>query len=366
MDDRIRLRRAASKATPLFGSRRLLVALGIVAGTAASPALGAEQLCVNTDGSGGCFTSIAAALGAGFRNVEIEVAAGVYPEPLLSIVVRRVTVRGAGAGATVIQGRFDVQNQSTRLVLSDLTVDGPDAGTAIRVGFRARLDLEHVEVTGAETGIEGIGGRSRATIVESRIHSNGAAGIERVAHLRLLRSLVQDNGSYGLLQSGNGAAMVDDCTFSGNADSAIYLYGGSVKLRGSTVVGSSTVDGGAVHVTAGGVLRFETSILTDDAGGTPGLPDLRIDDAARSNGFNLVKDPAVGTLPTGRTAFDVVGVDPLLGPLQDNGGSTLTHAPAPGSPALEAVVPPRFCRRVDQRGVSRDPAPCDIGAVEVP
>ena len=42
-------------------------------------------------------------------------------------------------------------------------------------------------------------------------------------------------------------------------------------------------------------------------------------------------------------------IDPLLGPLQDNGGPTLTHALLPGSPAINAGSnPERF--RFDQRG----------------
>jgi hypothetical protein len=32
---------------------------------------------------------------------------------------------------------------------------------------------------------------------------------------------------------------------------------------------------------------------------------------------------------------DTIFSDPLLGPLQDNGGPTLTHALSPGSPAID-------------------------------
>ena len=57
--------------------------------------------------------------------------------------------------------------------------------------------------------------------------------------------------------------------------------------------------------------------------------------------------------------------DPLLGPLQDNGGFTLTQVPGPGSPAIDAGDPAN-CSGVDQRGVARPQGPrCDIGAVEV-
>jgi hypothetical protein len=61
---------------------------------------------------------------------------------------------------------------------------------------------------------------------------------------------------------------------------------------------------------------------------------------------------------------DIVGQSPNLGPLQDNGGSTRTHALLAGSPALEAGA---GCPAKDQRGVDRPQgSACDIGALEVP
>jgi hypothetical protein len=60
----------------------------------------------------------------------------------------------------------------------------------------------------------------------------------------------------------------------------------------------------------------------------------------------------------------VIGDDPQLGPLLDNGGPTPTQAPSPGSPVLEVVGMP--CEEPDQRGMSRLPSPCDVGAHEEP
>jgi hypothetical protein len=65
-------------------------------------------------------------------------------------------------------------------------------------------------------------------------------------------------------------------------------------------------------------------------------------------------------------------VDPLLGPLQDNGGPTFTHALQPGSPAIDAIPwGTNGCGTIlisDQRWRAR-PQPagdsCDIGAYEV-
>jgi hypothetical protein len=61
---------------------------------------------------------------------------------------------------------------------------------------------------------------------------------------------------------------------------------------------------------------------------------------------------------------DLVNTNPLLGPLQDNGGPTLTLAPLAGSPAINAGDS-AGCPIFDQRGVLRPQGPvCDIGAVE--
>ena len=67
-----------------------------------------------------------------------------------------------------------------------------------------------------------------------------------------------------------------------------------------------------------------------------------------SRGYNLSSDDAFGIL-TG--PGDLIRTDPMLGPLQNNGGRTLTHALLPDSPAIDAgdpnFTPPPF---FDQRG----------------
>jgi hypothetical protein len=89
--------------------------------------------------------------------------------------------------------------------------------------------------------------------------------------------------------------------------------------------------------------------------------------SSTSHGYNLDSDGSCQlTAPT-----DLPGTDPRLGPLQDNGGPTLTHALLPGSPALDAIPwGVNGCGTSligDQRWQARPEAgegACDIGAYE--
>ena len=94
------------------------------------------------------------------------------------------------------------------------------------------------------------------------------------------------------------------------------------------------------------------------------------DGSITSEGYNLIEF-ITGCSVTGDTTGNIIGVDPMLGPLADNGGPTLTMEPLPGSPAIDAGSCSDQTR--DQRGLPRpvdDPgAPnvddgCDVGAVE--
>jgi subtilisin family serine protease len=87
-----------------------------------------------------------------------------------------------------------------------------------------------------------------------------------------------------------------------------------------------------------------------------------------SNGFNIVNGAVTYPLEQGdRMVSDAMR---WIGPLQDNGGPTWTHALLPGSPALDAGNPASSLGR-DQRGTSRSQdgdgyfgARADIGAFE--
>jgi hypothetical protein len=75
----------------------------------------------------------------------------------------------------------------------------------------------------------------------------------------------------------------------------------------------------------------------------------------------------------GAANHDLSSTNPQLGPLQDNGGGTLTRAIAFSSPAVDSANSAgNVCPQTDQRGVARPQPPssppqsnCDRGAYEV-
>jgi len=100
---------------------------------------------------------------------------------------------------------------------------------------------------------------------------------------------------------------------------------------------------------------------------TRGLGDDCVYFAPNTRGHNIASDASCQLTGSGY----LNSTDPRLDPLSNNGGSTQTHAPLLGSPAIDAV-PAADCSNVggaplttDQRGVARPQGvACDIGAVE--
>src|SRR5262249_54921566 len=92
----------------------------------------------------------------------------------------------------------------------------------------------------------------------------------------------------------------------------------------------------------GGAFDIGNSIL--NAGGPENIYGATV----TSHGYNVCSDDGSGFL---NGPGDQIDTDPLLGPLQDNGGPTFTHELLTGSPAIDAgdpkFTPPPY---YDQRG----------------
>jgi hypothetical protein len=252
------------------------------------------------------------------------------------------------------------------------------------------IDLSVVSynvATGSATVQAGAGGLAnnlgRMTVTDCLISGNIGSGVQTNGSLVMTGTTVAGNvGDFlgGGLFVGYGDAQVTNCTFSGNADreagGGIAIYGlttlelTSVTITGNTALGTNT------SFTGGGGLFLlpnsnEYAVVRNTliAGNSSATTSPDVHGTVISLGYNLV-GAADGS--TGWRSNDVLGtasapIDAVLGPLQDNGGPTPTHALLFGSPAI-LRGDPALGGSPDQRGTPRVHSgvnpPVDVGAFD--
>jgi CSLREA domain-containing protein len=222
-------------------------------------------------------------------------------------------------------------------------------------------------------GIENLG---IAQIFDCKFIGNQApdgGGINNTGTITVSNSTFRENnantgGGLGMeTTTADGSTNISNSTFYLNyadAGGAIYVDGDSAQDRmfiaNSTFVSNIADSGGAIY-RAGGVMEVFNSILTDSPFDENCwgwiLDEGHNIDSGDSCGFDLSNGSLINTAP-------------LVGPLQNNGGDTTTHALLDGSPAIDAANP-LYCLATDQRGVPRPQdgdgdgtAVCDIGSFE--
>ena len=87
-----------------------------------------------------------------------------------------------------------------------------------------------------------------------------------------------------------------------------------------------TANGGGLSIGGSATLSTVNTIVANSPAGNDCSGSIT------SLGYNLSSDTSCGFPATG----DISGQNPLLGPLQDNGGTTFTHELLTGSPAVNA------------------------------
>jgi uncharacterized protein (TIGR03437 family) len=275
---------------------------------------------------------------------------------------------------------------------SNLIINGPGANLLTVRRADNAPDFRIFSIVGGLSNVALNG----LTISNGRSPSITGGGIESQSNLTLTNVHVtgnQANNSGGgvLLSMADGT--FTGCTFSGNTagnQGGGILYRGNgghtLRLVNSTVSGNAAnnagAGGGILHFSSSGSSRLEvvnstiannTSATTNGGGiftttfsgsGETATTTLRNSIIANNTPNNL------GTAGTGATitslgfnlsgdnslqfinqSTDFVNTDPLLGPLQDNGGPTPTHALLFGSKALDAGH--SSDAMTDQRGLPR-------------
>ncbi len=219
------------------------------------------------------------------------------------------------------------------------TTDNYGPGGGILFGSTSTLLLTNSNVSGNSTvGNSANGGgisnsNGTVTLTRSTVSGNSTAG-----------ELAYGGGIY----TGSGPVTLTNSTLSGNSTSGlnakgggIYAFEASIELTGSTVAGNRGAPGpgGGIYVLNGSMNDSFTLNNTIVAGNTDsnGSPsDLRPGPGSTlSVDYSLIGNTSgsgiSGTTGTG----NVLNQNPLLGPLADNGGTTMTHALLPGSPAID-------------------------------
>ncbi|HEX3585091.1 MAG TPA: choice-of-anchor Q domain-containing protein, partial [Candidatus Angelobacter sp.] len=270
------------------------------------------------------------------------------------LVDKSVTINGAGADVLAIDG-----NATSRVFQ---TVTGAKTVSISGLTIRNGQGAQGGGIENAET--------VTLTIINSTLSGNTAGlggGVFNSGTLIVINSTFSSNMASqggGIYNSGSGTLTISNSTFSGNAAQVAggaSFNIGTLQIANTTLSDNSSPLGGGVFNI--GTLQIGNSILNAGASGANIANDGGV---VRSLGYNVSNDDGGGFL---NGPGDQINTDPILGPLQNNGGHTFTHELLSGSPAIDAsdpnFTPPPF---FDQRGAGFDRVVngrIDIGSFEV-
>ncbi|MFA5066174.1 MAG: choice-of-anchor U domain-containing protein [Dehalococcoidia bacterium] len=228
-------------------------------------------------------------------------------------------VKGGGAGPVPDRGG-GICVEGGFLYMDNCTVSGNTAS-----GFGGGI-----YTTFTDGGFTGQAELTNSTISGNTVTSVGACGAgicAQNAPLTFLNVTLADNHATGSASYGGGFANISD-----SHDPVAFC-----KFKNCIVAGNTAGDG--IHNNGYDVFN--------GAG-------------IQTQGYNIDSENSCHFDPT---ATDMVDTDPLLGPLQDNGGPTFTHAIAQTSPAFNGAADGPA---TDQRGFTRPMlGGYDIGAYEL-
>lgn len=297
---------------------------------------------------------------------------------------------GLSGTIDLTQGQISISNEPDSLTINGpkpkpgariLTVSANNASRVFRIADDATAVINRLSIINGNAGSSNGGGifseGDSLTLTNSTVSGSSAAGGGGIyndgpsSDLTLRNSTVSGNtsdGSAGILN--NGQMTLTNSTVSGNE--AVFNGGGifnngassTMTLINSTVTDNTAGQGGGGINNNGGTAILRNTIV---AGNTAGTGPDAFGNFAASQGHNLIGDPSGSSNWRGS---DLLNKVPFLGPLQDNGGQTDTHALLSRSPAIDKGTDTRF-PPTDQRGKARPmdgdgngKARCDIGSFE--
>jgi len=266
-----------------------------------------------------------------------------------------------GGSATLTITNSSVSDNGAAFI-SDFGLSGGEGGGIYNDG--GTVMITNSSVNGNSAGLSdpppasfggGISNYGTLTITNSTINSNqcgwGGGGISNSGALTVVTSTVSNNAAaseydgkpYGVGGGISGGTLTfTNSTLSGNYAN---VRDGGISVGGCVITNSTVSSNNGSIAVGGGGLQIGNTILNAS---TDSVNINNYGGTITSHGYNLSNDDGSGYL---NGPGDQVNTDPLLGPLQDNGGATFTHALLPGSPAINTgdpsfTPPPSY----DQRG----------------
>jgi CSLREA domain-containing protein len=304
-----------------------------------------------------------------------------------TLTISNSTIRNNKAGPTINPaggGIYNDDNGTLTIYASTINDNTAISGFAVHGGGIANRSTNAViireSVLSGNNAEEGSGGgifhfgTGAFTITTSTISGNvglSGGGILTRGPMYVDSTTISGNTGYaggGMAVGDGGALEMVNSTVTSNTVSheggGFHLHHDSSVLIDSSTIVSNTAEyaGGGLHMSQAIPSIKQSIIAYNTAGSVGGRPDCG--NTFNSLGYNLIGDTTDCNIQ-GDTNTNLTNMDPLLGPLADNGGLTQTHLPLDGSPAIDAVL--GGCdEATDQRGIPRPQNDtCDIGAVEV-
>ena len=325
------------------------------------------------------------------------------------LVSKSVSILGPGANNLAVDGNaarrvFHVAS-NTVVTLASLTVTNGSVnnGSSFAGGYGGGVWNDHAMLTVSNCTLS----HNSAVVDGGGIWNNGAS-------LVAINSTLSGNSERGILNDGfsSGPATIrlTNCTLSANTAGRGGGIGNvgcchgspTAQIVNTTITGNSATQGGGIsnegYSSGFATLSLLNSTLIGNSSGILNWADgggtavVQVASTILANsccnystigcsgcgivtitslGYNLISDSGSGFFANGT---DQINTSPKLGPLQDNGGPTLTQVPLPGSPAIDrgknfgasATDQCGFARTLDIAGVPNAAGGdgTHIGAVE--
>ncbi|HVF66557.1 MAG TPA: Ig-like domain-containing protein [Pyrinomonadaceae bacterium] len=324
-----------------------------------SDVLAVDQVCtlreaiINANNDAATWPDCAAGSGADTININ--------PAGTITFAVANAPANGGDTEQFAARGDLDI--------VSSMTINGNPSGTTINAAQLDRIfdinpDGDSDGITPPITVV-----LNNLTITNGRQNDTGALMVQANAAVTMNGCTVSNSTSWandagGVGVFSGGALTMNNCTVSGNH--ALLLAGG-IKNEGALTLSGCTVSDNRTDSTptrGQGIGSYSSTTVirnTVVVGNSSGRPEM--EGLYTSEGYNVIGDitddtqnpPAqIAVITPAPGTADQIGVSAAavnLGPLQNNGGPTPTHALLPGSIAVDAGH--SFGLTTDQRGLTR-------------